>query len=182
MTDADRPTRMYAVVGCGDCRALWVLDDPQAAETATCPRCRTRHRTDSLRRFAEFEAREAAREARAAMLADRADQTDAFETTPSVAEMESETATPVVDDAAYLEEKGVDPDAVADAAGDDAGGPTSRPEVVRAALRVLDSPTEGDVVAYAAERGVPEDAARELLERLVRRGDATERDGTYRPL
>ena len=38
------------------------------------------------------------------------------------------------------------------------------------------------MVAYATDRGVPAEAARELLVRLVERGAATERDGVYRLL
>jgi hypothetical protein len=173
---------MYAVVGCGDCRALWVLADPETAETATCPRCRTRHRTTSLRRFVETADREAAREARAAMLADRADAGEAFGATPSVAEMEEAVGEAVVDDEEYLDRQGIDPGAVAAAGEDERDGPTARPAVVRAALDDLDGPTEADVVDYATERGVPADAARDLLARLVRRGEATESGGTYRLL
>jgi hypothetical protein len=175
---------MYAVVGCTDCHALWLLADPDAAETATCPRCGRRHRTTDLKRFVTAEDRETAREARAAMLADAADATDAFESTPSVAEMEATTDEAVVDDAEYLDAAGIDPDDVA-AAGERSSrgsGSWSRPEIVRAALSELDDPDESDVVAYATEHGVPADAASDLLDRLVRRGEATESGGTYRLL
>jgi len=175
---------MYAVVGCTDCHALWLLSDPDAAETATCPRCGRRHRTAGLKRFVTAEDRETAREARAAMLADAADATDAFESTPSVAEMEATSDDAVVDDVEYLDAAGIDPDDVA-AAGERSGqrsGSRSRPEIVRDALRDLDEPDESDVVAYATDHGVPADAAVDLLDRLVRRGDATERGGTYRLL
>ncbi|AXG05927.1 replication protein H [Haloplanus rubicundus] len=176
---------MYAVVGCTDCHALWLLADPDAAETATCPRCGRRHRTAGLKRFVTAEDRETAREARAAMLADAADATDAFESTPSVAEMEVTTDEAVVDDAEYLDAAGIDPDDVA-AAGESAtggrAGSRSRPEIVRDALRELDAPDESDVVAYATDHGVPADAAADLLDRLVRRGEATASGGTYRLL
>lgn len=175
---------MYAVVGCTDCHALWLLADPDAAETATCPRCGRRHRTAGLKRFVTAEDRATAREARAAMLADAADATDAFESTPSVAEMEATTDDAVVDDAEYLDAAGIDPDDVA-AAGersDRGSGSRSRPETVRAALRELDDPDEDDVVAYATDHGVPADAAADLLDRLVRRGEATQSGGTYRLL
>jgi hypothetical protein len=175
---------MYAVVGCNDCHARWLLEDPDAAETATCPRCRRRHRTAKLKRLFTAENREAAREARAAMLADAADATDAFESTPSVAEMEADADTAVVDDDEYLDAAGVDADDVAAAGERSTGGrrSRSRPEIVRDALRTLDDPDAEDVVAYATERGVPADAAADLLDRLVRRGEAIERDGTYRPV
>ncbi|MFB6108253.1 MAG: DUF5817 domain-containing protein [Haloplanus sp.] len=173
---------MYAVVGCTSCGALWVLSDPDDAETAGCPRCRTRHRTDRLRRFYESTDREAAREARAAMLADRADATDAFAETPSVAEMETDADEAVVSDREYLEGAGLDADDVAAAGDRSAPASRSRPELVRDALRTLDAPGEDDVVDYAADRGVPPEAARDLLDRLVRRGEVSESRGTYRLL
>ncbi|AZH24436.1 DUF5817 domain-containing protein [Haloplanus aerogenes] len=175
---------MYAVVGCNDCHALWLLEDPDAAETATCPRCQRRHRTAKLKRLFTADDRDTAREARAAMLADAADATDAFDSTPSVAEMEVDTDAAVVDDDEYLDAAGIDADEVA-AAGErsTAGrGSRSRPDIVRDALRTLDAPDEDDVVAYASEHGVPEDAAVDLLDRLVRRGEVTEHGGTYRLL
>jgi hypothetical protein len=169
---------MYAVVGCTDCHALWLLSDPGSAETATCPRCGRRHRTGKLKRLFTAEDREAAREARASMLADAADATGA--SVPS----DAETDAPVVDDDEYLDAAGVDADAVA-AAGersDRRPRSRSRPDVVRDALRELEAPDERDVVAYAAAHGVPEDAAADLLDRLVQRGEATAHGGTYRLL
>jgi len=173
---------MYVVVGCTDCHALWLLEDPDSAETATCPQCRRRHRTASLKRLFTADDRETAREARAAMLADAAGATDAFESTPSVAEMESEIDETVVGDDEYLDAAGLDADEVAEAGERAARRSRSRPEIVREALRSLDTPDETDVVSYATERGVPEDAAADLLDRLVRRGEASETGGTYRPL
>ncbi|MFB6195425.1 MAG: DUF5817 domain-containing protein [Haloplanus sp.] len=172
---------MYAVVGCTACGMLWLLADPGTAESATCPQCGRRHRTAKLKRLFTAEDRETAREARAAMLAEDADATDAFEATPSVAEMEADTEDAVVSDAEYLDAAGVDADAVADVEGGSTGG-SSRPEIVRDALRTLEDPAEDDVVAYATDRGVPADAAADLLGRLVRRGEATESGGTYRLL
>ncbi|MFB6103346.1 MAG: DUF5817 domain-containing protein [Haloplanus sp.] len=173
---------MYAVVGCNDCGGLWLLTDPGSSETATCPQCGTRHRTDRLKRLFTAADRETAREARAAMLADRADASDAFERTPSVAEMAAEADEAVVDDREYLDAAGIDADAVADAGEREGRGSTPRPDIVRDALRTLDAPDEADVVAYATDRGVPADAATDLLDRLVRRGEATESGGTYRLL
>jgi hypothetical protein len=169
---------MYAVVGCTDCHALWLLSDPGSAETATCPRCGRCHRTEKLKRLFTAEDRETAREARASMLADAADATGA--SVPS----DAETDAPVVDDDEYLDAAGVDADAVA-AAGersDRRSRSRSRPDVVRDALRELEAPDERDVVAYAAAHGVPEDAAADLLDRLVQRGEATAHGGTYRLL
>ena len=55
-------------------------------------------------------------------------------------------------------------------------------DVVREAIRATDRPTEDEVAAYAAERGVPDAAARDLLEKLTRRGEVSESRGRYRLL
>ena len=178
---------MYAVVGCTDCDHLWILKDPRAAETATCPRCGRTYQTKKLRRFVEDENREAARQGRAALLAKRSGNSEAFAETAHVAEMEREIDERGVDDREYLEGSGLDADAV-EAAGEraergaTAGSAGSRIDVVRAALREEDAPTAADVASYAEERGVPGEKAREILTRLVRRGEVTESGGAYRLL
>ena len=178
---------MYAVVGCNECGGLWLLSDPGGAETATCPTCGKRHRTRKLKRFYESDDREAARQARAAMLADKRGDRDAFDALDSVAEMERRMDdADAVNDREYLKAAGLDADAV-DEAGDAAGpggsgGSKSRREIVEAGVRAGDRPTEDEVVAYAEERGVPPEAAQTLLERLVRRGAASESGGRYRLL
>ncbi|MFB6282083.1 MAG: DUF5817 domain-containing protein [Haloferacaceae archaeon] len=173
---------MYAVVGCDACDALWLVADPDGAETATCPGCGKTHRTARLRRLFESEERAAAAEARAAMLARRSDAEAAFEAVPSGADLERAAESAGIDDGEYLAGSGVDPEAVAAAGADRSGGATDRAGVVREAVARLDAPTEADVVAYAADRGVPEAAARDLLARLVRRGEAVREGETYRPV
>lgn len=170
---------MYAVVGCSDCGNLWLLSDP--GETAECPRCGTRHQTDRLRRFFESEDREEAREVRAAMLADRSDEGQAFENLPSVGELERRLDDVGIDDETFLSAAGVDPEEAA-AAGDVRTRSQSRPrqEIVRDALRTRETPTETDVIEYAAAHGVPADAARDLLGRLLQNGEVVENDGRYR--
>ncbi|WP_049985012.1 DUF5817 domain-containing protein [Halobellus rufus] len=179
---------MYAVVGCTDCENLWLLEDARAAETATCPRCGRTHQTKKLRRFVEEESQDAARQARSALLAKQGGNSEAFAETAHVAEMEREIDDrgSVVDDDEYLAGSGLDADAV-EAAGERAEtgaktGAGSRIDVVRDALEACDAPTEDDVVAYATERGVPDEKARDLLAKLTRRGEATESGGTYRLL
>lgn len=173
---------MYAVVGCSDCDHLWLLSDPRAAESATCPRCGRTHRTKKLRRLAEDENREAARQARAALLAKRGGNSEAFAETAHVADMERDIDDSGVDDREYLEGSGLDPDAVAAAGERASSGSTSRSrdEIVRDALRDHDAPTADAVAAYAESHGVPGEKARELLETLVRRGAVSESNGTYR--
>jgi hypothetical protein len=177
---------MYAVVGCNECGNLWLLSDPRAQKTANCPRCGKTHRTKKLRRFAESEDREAARQARAALLAKKRGDSEAFAETAHVADMESLVEESGIDDREYLEASGLDADAVDEAGERAASGSetksANRVDVVKAALREGDRPTEGEVVAYAEERGVDGEAARDVLERLTRGGEASESGGRYRLL
>ncbi|MFC6788006.1 DUF5817 domain-containing protein [Halobaculum halobium] len=174
---------MYAVVGCHSCGTYWLVADPRDQDSATCPRCDTRHRTDRLKRFYESEDRAAAAEARAKLLADKQGQSAAFERAGTVAELERELeeSEAVVDDREYLERAGLDADEVAAAGADDAGESRSRDEVVRDAFRE-GTATEADIVAYATDHGVPAEAARDILDRLTRRGEASESRGEYRLL
>lgn len=173
---------MYAVVGCTECGSYWLLSDPEESETATCPRCGRRHRTRKLRRFYRSEDRDAARQARAALLAEKRGESEAFADLPSVSELERDTAHAGVDDREYLEGSGLDADEVAAAGDVSRSTAPSRDEVVRAAVREQESPDEAAVVEYAAERGVPAEAARDLLDRLTRRGEVSESRGRYRLL
>jgi DNA-directed RNA polymerase subunit RPC12/RpoP len=173
---------MYAVVGCTDCGSLWLVSDPDASKTAQCPRCGRRHRTKKLRRLFESGDRDAARQARAELLAKRQGASEAFAELAPVAAMEREAAEPAVDDEEYLERSGLDADAVAAAGETGEGGTRSRDQVVRDAVRGQDRPTADEIVDYATDHGVPADAARDLLETLVRRGDVSESRGRYRLL
>jgi hypothetical protein len=178
---------VYAVVGCTDCGGLWVLADPRDQETATCRSCGRRHRTGKLRRLFESEDRASARDARARMLAERAGEAASFEDVPSGAALAEAATDAGVDEAEYLSRRGVDPEAVSAAGertsrGCGSDGAGDRASVVREAVSTLDAPTEASVVDYATDRGVPADAARDLLERLRRRGDAAVTDGEYRLL
>lgn len=173
---------MYAVVGCRECHALWVVEG--RPDTTGCPRCGRRHQFKRLKRFATSEDADAARDARARLLAERSGHGDAdlddFHALGEAAEA------PVLDDETFLRESGVDADAAAAAGeraerGTETGG-QSRRETVLAALRELDDPTAEAVTAYATERGVPAAYVDRALEKLVRTGDVTEHRGTYRLL
>ncbi|MGM0371029.1 MAG: DUF5817 domain-containing protein [Halobacteriota archaeon] len=159
---------MYAVVGCSNCQALWIVAD--RPETTTCPRCGARHQFDRLKKFTTTEDREAAREVRSAMLASAQDRAEAYEKLDSVSEMAAAIESAGVDDREYLEGQGLDPDRVAAAATEDDTGSMSRRDRVLAALDALDEPTESAIVEYASEHGVPADAAREILAKLTRQG------------
>lgn len=172
---------MYRVVGCRDCGALWIVAD--RPETTTCPRCATRHPFERLHAFAETEDGADARQARAALLADRAGQADAFADVDD--ELASQLDFEAVAEVSYLEESGLDPDAVAAAGERATAGPArsgSRRETVLAALDAHDRPTTAEVIEYATEHGVPAEAVHELLDRLVRAGEVSESGGRYRRL
>lgn len=174
---------MYAVVGCRSCGTYWLVSDPDRQDSATCPRCGTRHPTGRLKRFYESEDRAAAAQARAKLLADKRGHSEAFADAGTVAELERdlEGFEGAVDDREYLEASGLDADAVAAAGADDGSRSRSRDEVVRDAIREGDA-TEEAVVAYATDHSVPAEAARDILDRLTRRGEATESRGEYRLL
>jgi len=174
---------MYAVVGCSDCQALWIVEG--RPETTQCPRCGSTRQHAKRRKFVETDDEDHAREVRASMLAARQDQGDAFAKLDSFAEMEAKLDDAGPNEDAVLEAASVDPDeasAAGERATSGAGGSTSRKETVLAALRESEEPTAEDIVAYATERGVPESYVRNALEKLQRRGEVTESGGTYRRL
>lgn len=171
---------MYAVVGCSDCSALWVVEG--RPETTQCPRCGSRKQFEKLRQFVTTDDADHAREVRASMLATRSGHGDAFANIDDFATMDDYVNDDVVSDDEYLENAGIDTDEVA-AAGERAESHSttvSRKERVQRALQDLDQPTEDEVVAYCEERGVPAEYARNALEKLVRAGDASESRGEYR--
>lgn len=174
---------VYAVVGCGECSALWVVEG--RPETTGCPRCGTSHRFSTLKRFAETDDPAGAKEARAALLAERDEHGAAFDAVEDFAALGSRVADAGVDDAEYLDGMGIDAEHVA-AAGERAGpggsGSGSQLETVREAIRECDPPTEEAIVARVTERGVPEERARKALSKLVRNGAASESRGEYRLL
>ena len=171
---------MYAVVGCDECQALWIVEG--RPDSSQCPRCGKTRKYEKRREFVTTEDEDHAREVRASMLAARQGQDDAFAELDSFAELDAQVDEAGIDDDTYLAESGIDPDAVADASERESSGSSSREETVREALRELDEPTEDDVVAYASERGVPEEYTRTALQKLVRAGEVSESRGTYRLL
>ncbi|ELZ12745.1 hypothetical protein C479_03880 [Halovivax asiaticus JCM 14624] len=174
---------MYAVVGCSECSALWIVEG--RSETSQCPRCGSRRPFDARKKFVETEDAEHAREVRASMLANRQDEGEAFASVDSVSELESQVEDGVVDDETYLAESGLDVDEVTAAGERDPRGSTSsgsRKEIVERAIEELDRPTADEAIAYAEERGVPSSYTERALEKLVRTGDASESRGRYRLL
>jgi predicted nucleic acid-binding Zn-ribbon protein len=174
---------MYAVVGCGECGAFWVVESEP--ETTGCPRCGKRHRYERLKRFVETDDGDEARQARAALLADREGYGDAFGEMDSFAEMDERVADSGIEEATYLEASGLDAETIA-AAGEraegGAGGSSSRKEILTEALTELDRPTEAEIREYATDRGVPAADAERLLEKLRRSGAVSATGGRYRLL
>lgn len=173
---------MYAVVGCTDCNALWIIEGRQ--ETVRCRGCGKTHQYGKLKKFVETDDADHAREVRASMLASRGGQADAFAAVDSFSELDSQVERGVVTDDELLESAGID-SAAAAAAGESTGtggGPKSRKEVVLAAVEEREGATEDELLAYATERGVPEDYVERALEKLVRAGELSESGGRYRRL
>jgi hypothetical protein len=173
---------MYAVVGCTDCQALWVITTD--GETASCPRCGRRHRLDRLEQFVTTPEEDHAREVRSAMLAERQGESEAFAKVDDFETLGERSEQEAVPDETYLAASGIDPEPVAEAGerATEQGDSLDRRGVVEEALRALDEPTAEDVATRAAESGVPPETARSILERLVADGAATQRDGVYRLL
>ncbi len=174
---------MYAVVGCSECSNLWIIEGRSA--TTQCPRCGARKAYEKRKKFVETDDAAHARDVRASMLANRQGEGEAFAELDSFADLEDDVADGVVDDAEYLAESGLDVEEV-DAAGDrDPRGPSrsgSKKEIVKGALEALEEPTEDEIVDYAGERGVSAEYVRDALEKLTRRGVASESRGQYRLL
>ena len=174
---------MYAVVGCNNCSALWVVEG--RPETTECPRCAKRHRFQKLKQFHSTTDPDQAKQARAAMLADRQGQSEAFANLDDFAAMERSLDDAGVGDETYLQESGIDTEEVAAAAERaDSGtsGSRTRQEILRDAIRTQDEPTENEVLDYASEHGVPREKASDLLEKMVRSGEASRSRGVYRLL
>jgi len=171
---------MYAVVGCSECQALWIVEG--RPERSECPRCASTRKYAKRREFVTTDDENHAREVRASMLAARQDMDDAFAELDSFAELESQIEDAGIDDETYLAESGLDPEEVAGAGQSDSGGSRSRDEIVRDGIREQPSPTTEDVVTYAEEYGVGRSYTEKALDKLVRAGEATESGGTYRLL
>lgn len=170
---------MFAVVGCNECSALWVVEG--RPDSTSCPRCGKRHQYKKLKRFAETDTAEAAKEARSRMLQGRSDtdlEVDDFAT------LERDAMASGMSEDEFLTASGLDADEVA-AAGERAessGGSRSRKQVVRDAIDTQDRPTEAEIRAYAADHGVDPDYVDRALEKLRRRGEVSESGGRYRLL
>lgn len=170
---------MYAVVGCSECEALWIVEGrPDRSE---CPRCGTTRKYEKRRQFVTTEDEDHAREVRASMLAARQDQSDAFAELGSFAELDKLVEESGIDDETYLSQSGIDPAAVA-AAGTDESETKTREEIVREGIQELDEPSEAEIVAYAGKRDVGASYTKRVLQKLRQSGEVSESRGIYRLL
>lgn len=175
-------TDMFAVVGCGECHALWIVEGQP--ERSQCPRCGKTRAWKKRRKFVTTDDENHARDVRATMLAERGGYDEQFADVGSFADLEDAVADAGIDDETYLEAAGVDVSAVEDAADRIESGTSSqsREEVLREAIRTQESPSLADITAYASERGVPAERVEQLVEKLVRAGEVSEHRGQYRLL
>ncbi len=171
---------MYAVVGCDECSALWIVEGEP--ETSQCPRCGKTRGHHKRRKFVTTDDENHAREVRSSMLATRQGHGDAFAELASFAELDDQVEQSGVDEETYLAESGLDVAEVQEAGTDDSKQSQSREEIVREALEALSEPTAPEVLEYADERGVPESYTERALEKLRRSGELSETAGTFRLL
>lgn len=167
---------MYAVVGCSNCGGYWLVADPDEQSSAQCGRCGKRHSMDRLKRFHTADTRAEAAAARSRLLAGEQEVSEDAEQ----AAFTDVSGGEVVDDDEYLEAHGIDSEAVSEAGDVSSGGSRSRTEVLRDAVRAADE--REAILDRAAADGLDRETAADLLDRLVRRGEATESGGRYRLL
>jgi hypothetical protein len=175
---------MYAVVGCSNCEALWVVEG--RPDTTSCPRCQRRHQHKKLKKFVTCETAEAAKDARSRLLAKRGGFAEAAADLDSFERLGETAMASGMDDEEFLAASGLDTDEV-QAAGERAESgreqSLSREQAVRTALRELDAPSEEMVREFAADHDVPGDYVARFLSKLERAGEVTRTpDGGYRLL
>lgn len=172
---------MYAVVGCSNCGALWVVEG--RPETTSCPRCGTRRQFETLKKFAETETADAAKNVRSTMQQRRAGHDGDLDDFATMGERAMESG---LDEAAFLTASGLDAEEVAEAAeradGHGTRSSLSKRETVERAVADLDRPTEEEIAAFAADHGVERDYVERALGKLRRAGEVTESGGRYRRL
>lgn len=168
---------MYAVVGCRECGAFWVIEG--RPERTQCPRCRTSHQTTRLKRFVETEDGDAAREARGALLAADAGFEELYDRLERFDRLDDAAQAAGPDPDEVLAAVGVDPDAARDAAMRDRSS-HDRLEIVERVIARADPATEAAIIDRATDRDLDPGTVRRALDALHERG-AVVRDGdTYR--
>jgi hypothetical protein len=153
-------------------------------ETSQCPRCGSRRHRDRRRAFYRTDDADEAREARSRLLAKRQGAAGSFDEIDHFADLEAVVDEAGPDDETYLEGSGLDPEPIAEAGerASSSEGSRSREETVRAAIRSLEEPDEAAIASYCEGHGVGPEAAGKILEKLVRAGEVSRREGGYRLL
>ncbi len=166
---------MYEVVGCSDCRALWIREGD--AETAECPRCGRTHDVDKLRALAETDSADAARDARTRLLAERADHGDDV---AAFSELKGDVEAAGVPDATYLNAHDLDEEAIDAQATTDGTRDRSPRQLVLAAIDSCETPTRDAILDRVAEHGLARAEADDVLTRLTDTGHAIREGETFR--
>lgn len=164
---------MYTVVGCPNCRDLWIR--AAGGDRTKCPACGRSHQVDNLQPLFQSDDVDAARDARTRLLADRAEVDDVA----SFSSLADTVSDDDGDDPAELAALGLDPAEIADA-GDQSTERRDRREIVLAAIETVDPATTDRIVATAAADGVPPTATETVLEKLHAQGEIAESGGAYR--
>lgn len=167
---------MYEVVGCPDCRAIWIRSGE--ADTAQCTRCRKTHDLSRLRTLASAKSVEAARDARSQLLTERSDQgqdnvADFSTLTDAVGEAG-------VTDDEYLVAHDIDPETVEQS--DDRTPERSVRETVLHVIDDEEAPTRERIVARTGEHGMTRTETIATIDRLVDAGEVLRTDGELRRL
>ncbi|MFB6254148.1 MAG: DUF5817 domain-containing protein [Halobacteriaceae archaeon] len=169
---------MFAVVGCRECSALWVISlDIQSTK---CPQCGHQHQVDKLKKFITTENKDEAIELRSAMLAKRQGHADAFANLDGFSELEEQLADAGIDDTEYLNAKGIDVDDVSMDRNESLH--QSREEIIKQAIDTLDEPTTESIIQYAVSHGVSEEFSRSTLEKMRQEGIIAKQNSIYRIL
>jgi len=94
----------YAVIGCSECAALWIVDIDEGGETTECPACRTRTPLSKRKQFATVDDRATAAEVRGSMLASRQGHDDQYASLDDYRTLGELATDGVIDDDALLNE------------------------------------------------------------------------------
>ncbi len=167
---------MYEVVGCPDCRSLWIREGE--AETAECPRCRRTHEVANLRALAETETARAARDARTRLLAERAGHEPGevadFSSLDPAAEAD------VVSDAAYLRAHDIDPELGGDEPEPASSDDCSPRDVVLEAVDTDRKTSRAEILDRVEPADVDATEAEAILGRLADTGYVIKDGESYR--
>ena len=164
------------VTVCSNCKTVFIVK--KLPKTTTCRGCGKRHKFKKLKRYYQTEDKDAARKARTEFQARVRDLDDHFERAREKGVLE-DTADQLITDDEYLDAKGVDPEAVADAeerAIEATHRQKSQKDIVLDAVTEQENPNRDDVRAYAEQFGMDGEKALKKLDKFREYGEVS---GTY---